>query len=173
MGKQSKEAAGTPALVLLEHRGIEHTVHAYLHDDAVTDFGAEAARELGVDARRVFKTLVLDLSVGGGTSAGRDLAVAIVPVDAKLDLKAAASALGVKKASMADKQLAAQRTGYVPGGISPLGQKRALPTTLDATALTLPTIFVSAGRRGMEVELSGRDVAQLTHAIVAELAVRA
>ncbi|RKW71012.1 Cys-tRNA(Pro) deacylase [Galactobacter caseinivorans] len=166
MGKKSKEAAGTPALVLLEQAGTAHTVRAYQHDDAATDFGAEAARELGVSAERVFKTLVLD--VGNG----RDLAVAVVPVNAKLDLKAAAIALGVKKVSLADKHLAAQRTGYVPGGISPLGQKKLLPTALDASALRLPSIYVSGGRRGLDVELGGADLARLTHATVAELAVR-
>lgn len=166
MAKKKKDSAGTPALVLLEREGTPHTVHAYHHDDAVTDFGAEAARELGVPAERVFKTLVVDLGNG------RDLGVAIVPVDAKLDLKAAATALGVKKVGMADKQLAAQRTGYVPGGISPLGQRRLLPTALDASALEHESVFVSGGRRGLDVELAGADLVALTRAAVADLAVR-
>lgn len=170
MGQGRRESAGTPALVLLERHGTAHTVHGYLHDDDASDFGAEAARELGVGEGQVFKTLVL--SLGSGPGSARDLAVAIVPVDSKLDLKAAAAALGVKKVAMADRELAAQRTGYVPGGISPLGQKRQLPTALDASALELDSVFVSAGRRGLEVELRGDDLARLTHATVAPLAVR-
>ena len=167
MAKKAKEGAGTPALVLLEKSGTPHTVRGYVHADGESDFGAEAARELGVEPTRVFKTLVVDLGNG------RDLGVAIVPVDAKLDLKAAATALGAKKISLADRALAATRTGYVPGGISPLGQKKPLPTALDASALVHESIFVSGGRRGLDVELAGADLAALTQAVIAELAVRA
>ncbi|WP_267896981.1 Cys-tRNA(Pro) deacylase [Galactobacter valiniphilus] len=144
--------------------GVQHTVHAYEHADGEQDFGGEAARELGVDPARVFKTLVLDLGNG------RDLGVAVVPVAGKLDLKAAATALGVKKVALADRQLAAQRTGYVPGGISPLGQRKALPTAVDESALALPSVFVSGGRRGLDVELAGADLVALTRAAVAPLA---
>jgi Cys-tRNA(Pro)/Cys-tRNA(Cys) deacylase len=96
--------------------------------------------------------------------------VAVVPVAGKLDLKAAAAALGVKRVTLADRQLAAQRTGYVPGGISPLGQRKALPTAVDESALLLPSVFVSGGRRGLDVELSGADLVSLTGATVAPLA---
>lgn len=167
MAKKSKEGAGTPALVLLEKSGTPHTVRSYVHADGESDFGAEAARELGVEPARVFKTLVVDLGNG------RDLGVAIVPVDAKLDLKSAATALGAKKISLADRALAATRTGYVPGGISPLGQKKLLPTALDSSALIHRSVFVSGGRRGLDVELAGSDLAALTQAVIADLAVRA
>ncbi|MGO3151312.1 MAG: Cys-tRNA(Pro) deacylase [Galactobacter sp.] len=167
MGKKSagKQAAGTPALTALDRAGVAHTVHQYHHDDAETAFGEEAARELGVEPSRVFKTLVVDPS-----GDGKHLAVVVVPVTGQVDLKAAAQALGVKKLSMADRHAAAQRTGYVPGGISPLGQRQLLPTVVDSSALAAETVFVSAGRRGLDVELAGADLVELLDATTAEIA---
>ncbi|HHV22739.1 MAG TPA: Cys-tRNA(Pro) deacylase [Propionibacterium sp.] len=157
--------AGTPATRLLDRRGVPYRLHAYVHDERTTrgdGFGAEAARELGLPPERVFKTLVVD--------AGSRLAVAIVPVAGALDLKAVAAALGVKKVSMADPGEAERATGMVVGGISPLGQKRALPTILDHSARQFRTIFVSAGRRGLDLELSPGDLVALTGATVAAVA---
>ena len=143
--------ARTPAIAAAEEAGIRFAVHEYEHDPAAESYGLEAAERLGLDPARVFKTLVVELD-------GR-LAVAIVPVAAQLDLKA----LG-KRAAIADGTKAERATGYVLGGISPLGQRRPLPTTLDASALEHETIHVSAGRRGLELELDPRDLARLTGA---------
>jgi Cys-tRNA(Pro)/Cys-tRNA(Cys) deacylase len=140
---------GTPAIAVLERAGIAFEVHEYVHDARAASYGLEAVDELGVDAARVFKTLVADV---GGT-----LTVAIVPVGAQLDLKA----LG-RRASMAHPRLAERATGYVTGGISPLGQRKRLPTVLDESALAFETIHVSAGRRGLEVELAPADLLALT-----------
>ena len=140
---------GTPAIVAAERAGIAFTVHEYAHDPKVASYGLEAAEKLGLDPARVFKTLVADVD---GT-----LTVAIVPVGAQLDLKA----LG-KRVSMADVRLAERTTGYVTGGISPLGQRKRLPTVLDETALAFETIHVSAGRRGLEIELAPSDLLALT-----------
>ena len=140
---------GTPAVVAAERAGIVFTVHEYEHDPKAVSYGCEAADKLGVDPARVFKTLVADID---GT-----LTVALVPVAAQLDLKA----LG-KRASMADPKLAERTTGYVAGGISPLGQRRSLPTVIDESALVFETIHVSAGRRGLELELAPRDLVALT-----------
>lgn len=166
MARRGKDTAGTgtPALVLLHRERVVHSVHPYTHDDDATDFGAEAVRELGVDAARVFKTLVID------AGDGRDLAVAVVPVNAMLDLKAAAQALGRKRFLMADRTVAAQRTGYVPGGISPLGQKRVLPTVVDCSAVDFDTVFVSGGRRGLDVELDPAELVRLTEAVLHRVA---
>lgn len=154
--------AGTPATVALSAAGIVFTEHAYAHDPANTNFGLEAAEVLGIDPGRVFKTLLAD--VDGA------LAVAIVPVGGKLDLKALAAALGGKKAEMADPRLAERRTGYVVGGISPIGQKLAHPTVLDETAELYDTVFVSGGRRGFDVELAPADLVRVTNALVADIA---
>ena len=140
---------GTPAIVAAERAGIAFTVHEYEHDPKAVSYGLEAADKLGVEPARVFKTLVADVD---GT-----LTVAIVPVEAQLDLKA----LG-KRVSMADPKLAERTTGYVAGGISPLGQRRSLPTVLDESALVFETIHVSAGRRGLEIELAPGDLLALT-----------
>jgi Cys-tRNA(Pro)/Cys-tRNA(Cys) deacylase len=145
--------AQTPAIATAERAGIRFALHEYEHDPAADSYGLEAAEKLGVDPARVFKTLVV--SVGGA------LAVACVPVSAQLDLKA----LG-KRALMADKTHAERATGYVTGGISPLGQRRRLPTHLDASALEHETILVSAGRRGLQLELDPRDLVRLTEASV-------
>jgi Cys-tRNA(Pro)/Cys-tRNA(Cys) deacylase len=133
-----------------------------VHDPAVTDFGREAADALGVEPDRVFKTLLAD--VDGA------LVVGIVPVTGKLDLKALAAAVGGKKAVMADAALAERRTGYIVGGISPIGQKTRHDTVLDETAELWDTVFVSGGRRGLDLELAPADLIRATHAIVADIA---
>ncbi|MFI8498839.1 Cys-tRNA(Pro) deacylase [Streptomyces sp. NPDC085524] len=162
MAKKAKQAAGTPAIVTLTAAGVPFTTHSYEHDPAHPSYGEEAAQALGVSPEQVFKTLVAD--VDGG------LTVAVVPVSGSLDLKALAAAVGGKRAAMADPALAERTTGYVRGGISPLGQRRRLPTVLDASASRHATICVSAGRRGLEVELSPTDLATLTSATVAPVA---
>ncbi|MEU0811469.1 Cys-tRNA(Pro) deacylase [Streptomyces sp. NPDC005970] len=159
---KKKSSAGTPATTALTAAGTDFTVHAYEHDPAAPSYGEEAAQALGVDPARVFKTLIAN--VDGG------LTVAVVPVSATLDLKALAAAVGGKRAAMADPAAAERTTGYVLGGISPLGQRKRLPTALDASAATYETICVSAGRRGLEVELSPEDLAALTDAVLAPIA---
>lgn len=140
---------GTPAVAAAERAGVAHRLHAYDHDPTAPSYGLEAAERLGVEATRVFKTLVAD---AGGTPV-----VAIVPVTAELDLRA----LG-KRAALARPADAERLTGYVTGGISPLGQRRRLTTLLDESALAFDTIFVSAGRRGLEIELAPADLLALT-----------
>ncbi|MFF1721647.1 Cys-tRNA(Pro) deacylase [Streptomyces sviceus] len=164
MAKKSKkqQPGGTPATVALTTAGVSFTVHAYDHDPAHPSYGEEAAEAMGVSPERVFKTLVAD--VDGA------LTVAVVPVAGSLDLKALATAAGGKRAAMADPTLAERTTGYVRGGISPLGQRKKLPTVLDASAAAHDTICVSAGRRGLEVELAPKDLADLTNAVLAPIA---
>jgi len=152
---------GTAATALLTGLGIAYTVHAYEHDPRHGSFGIEAAEALGVVAGRVFKTLVAD--VDGG------LTVGVVPVAAQLDLKALATAAGGKKAAMADVAAAERATGYVAGGISPLGQRRRLPVVIDATALEFATVFCSGGRRGLEIELAPGDLVRAANATVAPI----
>ncbi|MFB6944964.1 MULTISPECIES: Cys-tRNA(Pro) deacylase [unclassified Streptomyces] len=160
--KKQQQSGGTPATVALTAAGTAFTVHAYEHDPAsAASYGEEAAEALGVSPDRVFKTLVADVD---GT-----LTVAVVPVAGSLDLKALASAVGGKRATMADPAAAERTTGYVRGGISPLGQRKQLRTVLDASARSHPTICVSAGRRGLEVELAPTDLATLTGALFAEI----
>jgi Cys-tRNA(Pro)/Cys-tRNA(Cys) deacylase len=154
--------SGTPATVALRAAGIAFVEHAYEHDPANTSFGLEAATVLGLDPDRVFKTLLADVD-------GR-LAVGIVPVTGKLDLKAFAAALDGKKAVMADPAVAERKTGYVVGGISPIGQKSALPTVLDESAELWDTVYVSGGRRGFDLELAPADLVAVTAAIVADIA---
>lgn len=148
----------TPAIDLARRKGIVHTVHEYRHDPMAASYGLEAAdalgNALGIRPERVFKTLVTDL--------GGRLAVAVLPVTHNLDLKALASAAGCKRADMADPKAAERATGYILGGISPLGQKKRLPLFLDASALDHDSIFVSAGRRGLEIELAASDLLALT-----------
>ncbi|MET9322567.1 Cys-tRNA(Pro) deacylase [Streptomyces sp. NPDC003038] len=160
--KQQQQPAGTPAIVALTAAGVPFTTHAYEHDPAHPSYGEEAAEAMGVPAAQVFKTLVTD--VDGA------LTVAVVPVSGSLDLKALAAAVGGKRAAMADPALAERTTGYVRGGISPLGQRKRLRTVLDASAAARTTICVSAGRRGLEVELSPADLTTLTGATVAPIA---
>lgn len=163
-----KKAAGasTPATTALARAGVAHTVHPYAHDTAVSaevGYGLEAAHALGIDPARVFKTLVVEVD-------GR-LGVAVLPVVALLDLKAAGAALGGKRAALADPAAAERTTGYVRGGISPLGQRKRLPTVIDSSAAAHPTILVSGGRRGLDVELATADLVAITGATVAPVTV--
>jgi len=159
--RQGKTAAGTPATVALTKAQIPFVTHEYAHDPAAASYGTEAAEVMGVDPARVFKTLVADVD-------GK-LTVAVVPVSGSLDLKALANAVGGKKAAMADPAAAERSSGYVLGGISPLGQRRQLPTVVDASALGFETMFCSAGRRGLEVELAPADLVRLTSAVTAPI----
>lgn len=161
----AKPAGGTPATDALTAAGISFTLHSYTHHDDSRDFGAEAARELGVDELRIFKTLVVDIGLGRPP-----LAVGVVPVAGQLDLKAFAAAAGAKKAAMAKPAEASRSSGYVVGGISPIGQKTPLPTVLDETAQLFDTIFVSAGKRGLQVELTPDDLLAITGARWADIA---
>ena len=158
----SKQSAGTPATVALTRAGIPFASHTYEHDPLVTSFGVEAARELGVEADRVFKTLLAD--------ADSRLVVGILPVTRQLDLKALASAVGAKRASLADPALAERKTGYVVGGIAPIGAKTRLTTVLDASATAFETIYVSGGRRGFDVELMPADLLLVTQGRSAAIA---
>jgi Cys-tRNA(Pro)/Cys-tRNA(Cys) deacylase len=152
---------GTPATAALAAAGVPFTLHPYSHDPSAPSYGLEAAQVLGIDPARVFKTLMVEID-------GR-LAVGVVPVSGSLDLKAFAAALGSKKAAMANPAAAERRTGYVLGGISPLGQRLPSPTVIDDTALGLDTILVSGGRRGLDVELAPGDLVLLTKAITAPI----
>ena len=151
----------TRALEVLFASGTAHQVHEYTHDPAAP-YGLEAAESLGIEPGRVLKTLVV--------SAGSELAVAVIPVSGELNLKAMAQALGEKKVSMAPPAVAERASGYVIGGISPLGQKRPLVTIIDQSAVSWPTVFVSGGHRGLEIELAPADLVALTSARVARLA---
>jgi Cys-tRNA(Pro)/Cys-tRNA(Cys) deacylase len=153
---------GTPATVALTAAGISFTEHAYEHDAANTHFGLEAANALGLDPEQVFKTLLADVD--------GSLTVAIVPVTGKLDLKALAAAVGGKKAEMADAAIAERKTGYVVGGISPIGQKTRHVTVLDETAELFDTIFVSGGKRGFDIELAPADLLAITGGSIAAIA---
>ena len=155
-------APSTPATLALERAGVPFTPHVYEHHETATNFGEEAAAALGLREEQVFKTLVV--SVDGA------LAVAIVPVANRLDLKAIAAAVGGKKATLADPTLAEKRTGYVVGGISPVGQRSQLRTVLDESATTYPTIFVSGGRRGFDIEITPSDLLAVTEATTAAIA---
>ncbi|AOW92234.1 aminoacyl-tRNA deacylase [Rhodococcus sp. WMMA185] len=155
----------TPATKMLDVHRIDHRLHSYAHDPRAESFGSEAVdalREIGVTARQVFKTLVIKLDSGA-------LAVAVLPVPAKLSLKSAAAALGARNATMADRKVAERSTGYVFGGISPLGQRKTLPTVIDASALDWERILCSAGRRGLEIELAPADLVRLSGATVAAI----
>lgn len=153
-----RRTGGTPATVALDRAGVDYTLHPYEHDRRVASYGLEAAAALGVDPARVFKTLLASLD-------GR-LVVGIVPVSSQLDLKALARALDGSKAVMADVAAAERATGYVAGGISPVGQKRTHETVLDASALDHRTILVSGGRRGLDLEIAPTDLVATTGAIV-------
>jgi Cys-tRNA(Pro)/Cys-tRNA(Cys) deacylase len=155
-------ATGTPAIAQLRREGVAHTLHPYEHDPRAEAYGEEAAARLGVPAQRLFKTLIAAVD-------GR-LACAVVPVSGRLDLKAVASALGAKKAVMADPDAAQRSSGYVVGGISPLGQKTRIATLVDTSATDFDTVFVSAGRRGLQVELAPGELIRLTGATVADIA---
>jgi Cys-tRNA(Pro)/Cys-tRNA(Cys) deacylase len=155
-------ATGTPATALLTKSGVPFTLHPYDHDPRAEGYGEEAAAILGVLPQRLFKTLIA--AVDGKLTCG------VVPVAGRLDLKALAAALGGKRAEMADPAAAQRATGYVLGGISPLGQKSRLATVIDASALEYETVFVSAGKRGLQVELRPSDLVALSNATTAAIA---
>ncbi|MFZ0324640.1 MAG: Cys-tRNA(Pro) deacylase [Actinomycetes bacterium] len=146
---------------VLNEQSVQHTLHPYVHGDAVTSYGEEASNALGISGDRIFKTLVLDVE--------SQLVVVVVPVREQVDLKAAATAVGRKRAALASQTLAERTTGYVAGGISPIGQRKQLPTVVDSSALGFQTVYVSAGRRGLQVELSPGDLVSLTRATVADV----
>jgi Cys-tRNA(Pro)/Cys-tRNA(Cys) deacylase len=160
--------ASTPAIQAAIRAGISYTVHEYAHDPSVTSYGNEAAAALGFDATQIHKTLIVDLERSGK----RELVVAVVPVSGQLDLKALAIAVDGKRAEMADVAAAERSSGYVVGGISPLGQRKALLTVIDEDAILYDTIHVSAGRRGLEIELAAIDLCALTNGIFAPIAKR-
>jgi Cys-tRNA(Pro)/Cys-tRNA(Cys) deacylase len=160
--QQRQQQAATPATLAASRAGVEFSTHHYEHDPSAASYGSEAAEALGIDPGRVFKTLVAE--VDGA------MTVAIVPVSASLDLKALASAAGGKRAAMADPKAVERSTGYVLGGVSPLGQRRRLPTVVDASASAHATVCVSAGRRGLEIELAPADLIALTGAATAAIA---
>ncbi|MER7555472.1 Cys-tRNA(Pro) deacylase [Nocardioides sp. NPDC126508] len=157
-----RAAGGTPATVALTQAGIDYTQHPYEHDPRAESYGLEAAEALGVEPKRVFKTLMASLD-------GK-LVVGIVPVTGQLDLKALARALGGSKAQMAEVTAAERATGYVAGGISPVGQKRPHPTVLDESAMTYETVYVSGGRRGLDIELAPADLIEIISAVTAPIA---
>ncbi|MBM9613982.1 Cys-tRNA(Pro) deacylase [Desulfobulbus rhabdoformis] len=152
----------TPAIKLAQKKKIPYTIHEYIHDPKVTSYGLEAAEKIGVDPACVFKTLVVTLD-------GQQLAVGVVPVEGMLNMKRMAKAAGAKKAAMAEKTAVERATGYILGGVSPLAQKKRLATVIDASAQKFPTIFVSGGRRGLDIELSPKDLQQLVSAVFAEI----
>jgi len=152
---------GTTATVALERARIPFTVHAYVHDPRHESYGGEAIQALGVPADRVFKTLIA--AVDG------DLVAGVVPAEGQLDLKALAVAVGGKRAVMAEVAVAERATGYVAGGISPVGQRKRLPVVLDASAMGFATVFCSGGRRGLEIELAPADLVRAASATVASI----
>ena len=149
----------TPAITALKRAKVPFEILEYQHDPDAPSYGEEAAEALGLEPAQVFKTLLVAL-----TGHKSSLAVAVVPVTHQLNLKAIARAVGAKKAAMADTAVAEKTTGYIVGGISPIGQKKALPTVIDASAETLENMHVSAGRRGLEVALSPANLASITRA---------
>jgi Cys-tRNA(Pro)/Cys-tRNA(Cys) deacylase len=157
----AKKAAGTPATVLLTAEKVEHRLHPYEVSPEAPNYGALVAEALGVAPERLFKTLIADVD---GT-----LTVAVVPVTGDLDLKALAAAVGGKRAALADRAAAERSSGYVRGGISPLGQRRRLPTVVDSSALALDRMFISAGKRGLQVAVAPADLIRLTDAVTAAI----
>jgi len=157
-----KASAGTPATVALTAAGLPFSLHPYDHDPAAASYGLEAAEALGVEPDRVFKTLLADTELG--------LVVGVVPVTGLLDLKALAAAVGAKRAGMADPAVAERRTGYVVGGISPIGQKTRHVTVVDETAQLFETVFVSGGKRGLDIELAPDDLLRATDGTYAAIA---
>lgn len=159
------QAGSTPATRALTAAGVAYTLRSYEHDPRATSYGLEAAEALGAEPERVFKTLLVDVG-----STRSELAVGVVPVTGMLDLKAIAAALGAKRAVLAEAAAAERSSGYVVGGISPLGQKTRLRTVLDETAMLFDTILVSGGRRGLDVELAPDDLVRLLGATYADIA---
>lgn len=154
----------TPAINTAKKAKVKYNVHEYTHDPKAESYGEEAAEAIGIAADRVFKTLLV--AINGDN---KKLAVGVVPVSGQLDLKAMATALKAKKLNMANPQDAERATGYVVGGISPLGQKKRLPMVLDSSAESFETIYMSAGRRGLEIEMSAADLQTLTGAVMASI----
>ncbi len=152
----------TPAVQVAKQAGVVFSVHQYEHDPHAASYGTEAVEKLGAAADTIFKTLVVQTDKG-------ELAVTIVPVMKSLDLKAAASTLSAKKVRMADKSLVQRTTGYILGGVSPLGQKKQLPTLIDSSAEKHQQIYISAGRRGLEIALSPGDLVDLCNATLSEI----
>lgn len=159
--KNAPAKGGTPATVALTAAGVAFEVRAYEHDPAAASYGLEAASALGVEPARVLKTLLADVD--------GELVVGVVPVAGQLDLKALAAAVGGKRAAMAQPQAAERATGYVVGGISPIGQRRRHRTVVDSSALTHATVLVSGGRRGLDLELSPADLVAVTAALTAPI----
>lgn len=145
----------TPAINTAKKAKVDFNIHEYSHDPESDSYGQEAAEKLGVSPDQVFKTLVVSMNA-------KDLGVAVLPVSCQLNLKFFARAMGIKKAAMADKKLVEKTTGYILGGVSPIGQKKRLPTVVHDTAKNFKTIFVSAGKRGLDLELSPEDLVELT-----------
>ncbi|MBT3531044.1 MAG: Cys-tRNA(Pro) deacylase [Gammaproteobacteria bacterium] len=152
----------TPGINSAKKAGIIHKVHEYSHDSSSESYGSEAAEKMGVPEERVYKTLVVSLD-------NNELAVGVIPVSSMLSMKFIARSAGAKKASMADKMDVQRSTGYVLGGVSPLGQKKTLKTIIDSSVEKHDTVYVSAGRRGLEIELSPNDLKKLTNGVLAEI----
>lgn len=157
----------TPAINELIAAGVAYSVHEYERADSLHDFGREAADKLGLDRDQVFKTLLVSYEVPGGRA---QQAVGIMPVSGKLNLKGFAAAVGAKKAEMCDPSLAERLTGYVVGGISPLGQRKRLPTVIDEVAMLFDTVYISGGKRGLDIGVAPGDLVALLGAIVADIA---
>lgn len=162
MTKKPAGSASTRAIRVLADAGVDHVLRTYPHDPRTVSYGLEAAQQLGVPPERVFKTLVADVD--------GELVVGVIPVDRQLDLKLLAAAVGGKRAALSEVERAERATGYVAGGISPLGQRTTLPTVVDSSAMAHATVLVSGGRRGLDVELDGAALVDLTHARVAHIA---
>lgn len=154
----------TPAINLLKKNKCDYKIHKYKHDPANTNYGLEAAHALGLDEKQVYKTLLVELNP-------KELAVGIIPVNKSMSLKNIASCLKAKSATMANKDEAQKITGYLLGGISPFGQKKLLKTVLDISAMDFDTIYVSGGRRGLDIEVKPSDIIKLLNAYCEEVAV--
>jgi len=150
----------TPGIITAKKNNVSYRIHEYSHDESSESFGLEAAKKMGVSTERVFKTLVVSLD-------SKELVVGVIPVSSMLSMKLIAKAIGAKKATMANKSEVERSTGYVLGGVSPLGQKKPLRTIIDSSANNYSTVYISAGRRGLEIELSPDDLSKLTHGIIA------
>lgn len=150
----------TPAIAIARKNKVSHKIHEYSHDELSESYGLEAVEKMGVPEERVFKTLVVSVD-------SKELMVGVIPVASMLSMKLIANAAGGKRATMADKAAVERSTGYVLGGVSPLGQKKQLKTIIDSSAENYSTIYVSAGRRGLEIELSPDDLAKLTNGVLA------
>lgn len=164
-GRLRHVKGATPAIVMLEHAGVPFTVHEFHHEPGERNYGQVAADALGVEPERVFKTLLANLTVERGV----EQVVGIVPVSGQLSLRELAAAMGGKRAEMCPPDLAQRITGYVVGGISPFGQKKRLRTAIDETCVLFDTVFVSGGRRGLDLEVAPDDLVRLLDAVVAEI----